>query len=591
MATLICDTECYKNYWLCIFYDPIKDRSIKLELYDGCELNIDRLETIMRSHKIITFNGQRYDLPMIYGAIAGLTNYQLKCMSDDIILTNAMWWLMSDKYDFTIRKTNHIDIINCLIGTASLKLYGARIHFPKLQELPIDPSASIHTKGREILRYYCLNDCKVTFALFDHLIKENQLRVDLSRKYNIDLRSKSDAQIAEAVIKHEYTRLTGKMIPKPTVKRAYKYRAPYFISFDSPELKGLLAEIEEMDFRIKPGSGAVICPKELNKRMVTIGKTKYRMGIGGLHAANKKEKHITDDEYQVLSIDVTSYYPNIILNARFFPKHIGPIFLDIFGGIVKDRLAAKKAKDEAEAKLLKIVVNGTFGKFGNRYSAVYAPDLMFHTTVTGQLALLMLIEQLESYNLHVVSANTDGLELRVPKTEMNILKNVISDWESDTGFVMEYINYKSIHYEHCNSYIALTEDDEMKCKGIFTTDDIGKNIVNTVCVNAVKALIKDGIPIEETINGCENINDFITIRTVRGGAVKDGVPIGKAIRWYYSDDTETPINYKKNGNKVPKSDGAVPLMDLCDGIPYDLDYDWYINETNKMLTKIGYYND
>jgi hypothetical protein len=44
------------------------------------------------------------------------------------------------------------------------------------------------------------------------------------------------------------------------------------------------------------------------------------------------------------------------------------------------------------ADSLKITINGSFGKLGNYYSALYAPDLMVQVTVTGQLALLKLIE-------------------------------------------------------------------------------------------------------------------------------------------------------------------------------------------------------
>ena len=41
---------------------------------------------------------------------------------------------------------------------------------------------------------------------------------------------------------------------------------------------------------------------------------------------------------------------------------------------------------------LKICVNGSFGKLGSKFSFLYAPELLIQTTMTGQLALLMLIE-------------------------------------------------------------------------------------------------------------------------------------------------------------------------------------------------------
>ena len=42
-----------------------------------------------------------------------------------------------------------------------------------------------------------------------------------------------------------------------------------------------------------------------------------------------------------------------------------------------------------------------------------------------------------------------------------------------------------------------------------------------------------------------------------------------------------------NGNKVPKSDGAVPLMVYPEEFPDNVDFDWYIEEANKILGHIG----
>jgi hypothetical protein len=75
---------------------------------------------------------------------------------------------------------------------------------------------------------------------------------------------------------------------------------------------------------------------------------------------------------------------------------------------------------------------------------------------------------------------------------------------------------------------------------------------------------------------------------VNGGAVKAGKVIGKAIRWYYGADELDAIFYITSGNKVPRSDGAVPLMHLPEKLPSDIDFQWYINEANDMLKQIGY---
>jgi hypothetical protein len=78
----------------------------------------------------------------------------------------------------------------------------------------------------------------------------------------------------------------------------------------------------------------------------------------------------------------------------------------------------------------------------------------------------------------------------------------------------------------------------------------------------------------------------LTIRKVTGGAVFDDEVIGKAIRWYYAKGRHGSIHYKKNGNRVPSSEGAVPMMALGD-LPADIDYDWYITRANEMLVEIA----
>ena len=108
---------------------------------------------------------------------------------------------------------------------------------------------------------------------------------------------------------------------------------------------------------------------------------------------------------------------------------------------------------------------------------------------------------------------------------------------------------------------------------------------------AVLKYLENGTPIEDTVRNCLDIRRFLTVRTVKGGAVKGEELLGRAIRWYYAKGETGTINYKVNGNKVPRSDGAVPLMNLPDELPNNIDYDWYINEANDILKVIGHESD
>ena len=93
--------------------------------------------------------------------------------------------------------------------------------------------------------------------------------------------------------------------------------------------------------------------------------------------------------------------------------------------------------------------------------------------------------------------------------------------------------------------------------------------------------------IEETINNCTDIEKFVSVKNVRGGGVYKGGYLGKVVRWYYSYLAFGHIEYKLNGNKVPRSEGAMPCMVLPDKLPDDIDYDWYVKESEKILEEIG----
>ena len=535
---------------------------------------------------IITFNGWRYDYPMWGALLANKTNAELKQISDDIILNGTMPWVIEKRYGIEIPPMDHIDIINVLPLTASLKIYGGRINFPKLQDLPLDPSAIITAEDAPLMRKYCGNDCQVTWALTHKVQPQIEVREKMGIQYGLDLRSKSDAQIAEAVIASEYVKITGTPLYKPdSVKPSYKYDRPEFIDFKGPTLSKILGDISRARFTIKPSNGQVEEPDEL-KQVIEIDDKKYKMGIGGLHSVDEPGSVTTNEEHFLVDIDVASYYPRIILNGGYYPDHMGTVFLEIYENIVTKRLAAKASGDDVTNAALKIVINGTFGKFGSMYSKIYAPRLMFHTTVTGQLALLMLIEEFADTSIEVLSANTDGLTLRVKHSDQHLLKILVADWEITTGFKMESTDYQSYHRRDVNNYMVITDDGKTKVKGTFAETGLSKNPANSIIYEAITAYFRNGDAVEFTIEQCNDLTKFISLRTVKGGAYWGDEILGKSVRWYHSWLSAIPIQYRTNDKKVPLTDGTVPLMDLPEQIPYDLNRQWYIDEANKLLEKM-----
>jgi hypothetical protein len=531
----------------------------------------------------VTFNGINYDLPIIKLAFNGATNATLKAANDAIILSKFKPWDIEREFgQVSPLEIDHIDIMEVAPGRTGLKAYGGRLHSKRLQDLPIDPAASICPEQRAELRHYCKNDLDTTADLFNKLRPQIELREKMSLEYGLDLRSKSDAQIAEAVIRKKMEDILGHRVYRPDIHPDYRflYRVPKFIKFQTPGLQRLLDVIRASEFSLDE-NGAVVMPKELEGLHVRVADAVYKLGIGGLHSTETSIGH----KGPLYDRDVTSYYPSIILNEGLYPSHLGPEFLSVYREIYDTRLAAKSSGDMVVADALKIVLNGSSGKFGSKWSVLYSPELMIQVTVTGQLSLLMLIEMLELQGIPVVSANTDGVVIDGPKC---VIDWIVGQWETATGFNTEEAVYDWIYQKDVNNYIALKSGGKLKLKGLYSTGSLSKNPTTPICVESVIAFLRDGYPIERTVQECENITKFLTCRKVEGGAQYGGAYLGKVVRWYYADGETRHIEYVSNGHKVAKSQGARPIMDLPDQFPDDLDDAWYIREANSILKDIGY---
>lgn len=585
----VLDVECYPNYFLVMVREIESGRTMAFEQYEGKPLDRVGIANALRTYRVYTFNGRNYDMPMVLLALQGVSNVDLKKVSDQIIAEGLTPWRFEERYGVSVPSfVDHVDLIEVAPGDASLKIYGGRLHSRRMQDLPIRPSARINPEQRELLKRYCGNDLAITIDLRKALAQEIALREVMSDQYGMDLRSKSDAQIAEAVIKSQVEKAIGQRVERPTIEpgTSFHYRVPRFIEFRTPQLQGILDEVRSARFTVGQ-NGNVLMPDVLNDARIEIGESIYRMGIGGLHSSEKSISHYSDDRYVLIDRDVSSYYPMLILVSKLAPRQLGHAFLRAYKGHVEARLAAKKAGDKVGASSRKIMVNGTFGKLGSPWSVFYAPDLMIQVTVSGQLALLMLIESLELAGISVISANTDGMVARVPRDRIDDFKAIVFDWELATGFDTEETRYVSVHSRDVNNYIAIAEGGKVKVKGVYAPASLAKNPTNEICVDAAVEYLRSGKPIEDTIEECQDIRRFICVRSVRGGAVKNGEYVGKAIRWYYARGERGAIRYQTSGNTVPRTEGARPLMELPDELPNDIDYEWYIREAYGILEDVG----
>lgn len=585
--SLILDIELLPGYLLVQFLNLQSGRITPFEMFDGQPFNRAAIVQVLKQYRLVGFNLRYFDLPILGMALSGASIPKMITARDAIIGGRTKFWELGLEHP----ACEWIDLLEVAPGVmASLKIYGGRMHSRRLQDLPFEPNHVVTPEERPVVRHYCANDLYTTRDLYEALAPELQLRAGLGEKYKLDLMSKSDAQMAEAIIKAGVQARGRKIERRPVNARAgdtFHYQVPEWVSFDSAPLRASLATVRATPFEIDD-DGYVSMPKALYFMRVEVGAGTYRMGMGGLHSSESRQSFNTDEHHVIVDRDVASYYPSIILRCGLGPETMGQHFRSIYQGLVDQRLAAKKAGDKATADGLKIAVNGTFGKLGSPYSPLYAPELLIQVTVTGQLALLMLIEALEGEGIQVISANTDGVTIRCPRRLVPMMDLIVWDWEHRTGFTTEAVEYRSIHSRDVNAYVAIKADGGVKVKGFSEGTNLMRNPQGQIATIAAIAFLRDGTPVERTILDCKDLRQFLYLRTVTGGAIDArGTYMGKVVRWYVGAGKHGVIRYKKNHNSVPNTEAAVPVMDLPDTFPPDIDYDYYVSSAHALLESLG----
>ena len=563
------------------------------------------------SHMLIGFNSINYDNVIVTAMINGHSAKEIYKISKNLIEDDGRHW----QYPNEVKHT--IDIMEVAPGTASLKLYGARIGVRKLQDLPYSPHEKHTKKMWKHVCKYNVNDLHLTSALYKKLLPQFEIRKKIGAKYGIDVMSRSDAQVAEDVFK-EVLGIDRK--PKIDRPKSVRYKAPKYVKFKSKQLNELKDRFENEVYEINQKTGKFLTIEWMKEKVSLYGND-YTIGIGGLHS-NEKNLTVRGD---LKNADISSMYPSLIINSGKYPTQLGADWLKIYKGFRDDRIKIKHTDKELSA-MLKIFLNGSYGKLNSVYSILYAPHLMLDTTITGQLSLLMVIESLGDAGIKVVSANTDGVEY-IDSTNKG--KKIIDKLGKKMGLDWEHASYKGLYARDVNSYIAVY-DGYVKRKGFFADGGLSKNPEHPIVQDAIAEYLLNGTPIDETIRSCDDISKFCVSRQVNGGALwspkyypnteefdkfivdfeagkrkdnkalrkrnedyqksfilseRDKWYIGKVVRYYYSTEGKS-MYIAKTGGRVPKTEGCKPMLKLAKKTPYDLDYDRYISLANRYLYEI-----
>jgi hypothetical protein len=587
--------------------------------------------------RMVGFNNYGYDYPVTHDLIMSLNT---KATAEQIIqrafakskaIINAghhrrfdhiIWDNDQVVNQVDLYKIHHFD--NNARAT-SLKILEFNMRSEDVQDLPFDPETELTDKQIDILLQYNRHDVLQTHKFYlksqDHI----QFREVLTEKYNRNFLNHNDTKIGKDFFvmqlekslgkKACYIIKDGKRQPRQTKRDQIHLRDVIFpyVEFERPEFnavldwlnrqtitetKGVFTRLEEDSL----GSLAQYCDhkKEVGKIKnlnAIVDGMKFIFGTGGLHASVESTTVVSDEYFIIVDLDVTSYYPSLGICNRIYPQHLSPKFCDIYTDVKDQRTTYKKGSPEN--KMLKLALNGVYGDSNNQYSPFFDPQYTMAITINGQLLLCMLSESLmKVHGLHMIQANTDGITVILPRTQLNELQQRCSAWELSTGLDLEHACYSRMFIRDVNNYIAEYEDGKLKRKGAYEYElDWHQNHSSLVVQKAVEAHLVHDADLREFIENHDDIFDFfLRTKVPRSSKLmlrKDGsdTQIQNVTRYYISTNggklikIMPPLKDKTEWREIGinKSWLATPcnLVDT-DSLP-NINFDFYVQEALKMV--------
>lgn len=384
----------------------------------------------------------------------------------------------------------------------SLKALEIAMKMDSVEDLPFPVGSHLDDAQKKILWSYNDHDVDATLEFYKASYDMIQFREELTEKYGKDFMNHNDTKIGAEVFITEleksgvpcYEKKGGKRSPRQTIRKEIPLKeciVPY-VKLEHPAFQMIQSYLESQVIRETKGAFSDIrCTPEMVKWMdpkkvkvwlkgskkprrlchvpadadlndakfvasslhCQINGLNYEFGTGGLHASLHREIIISNDKMKVRDRDVASYYPNLAIKNKIYPAHLSEKFCEIYEFLYNERLRVGKKTMMGGA--FKLALNGTYGNSNNEYSPFYDPQYTMTITVSGQLSLCMLVEQLLKVpGLRMIQCNTDGITYHCPVEYLDHVDNVCKWWEQVTKLELEEACYSRMFIRDCNNYIA-----------------------------------------------------------------------------------------------------------------------------------------
>ena len=558
------DFEVFKHDWLLVTCDPIERK------WTVCYNKPKGLKRFYEEHKTdiwVGYNTRNYDAYIMKAILLG---FDPKEVSDWIIVQGRKGWEYSSMF-------NSIQLFNydCMTKFYSLKqLEGFMGNDMEETSVPFNLDRKLTDDEMLETIKYCKHDVEQTMEVFIRNKADFDAHMNLLKTFNLPLKniSRTQAQLSALALgcvrKDHFDEWDIQLVDTLRIRK-YQKVIDWFMNKAN--------QSEDMSLTMD------VCG------------VPHQFGLGGLHGAPDQPIH---RKGLILHVDVTSFYPSIMIRYDMLSRNVSD--KAVFKEIYDLRVALKKAGKKKEQAPYKIILNSTFGICNDPTSAAYDPRQAKNVCINGQLLLLDLLEHLEGH-CEVIQSNTDGLIIQIPDTDeaFNTVDDICYEWEQRTGMGLGFDVITEIWQKDVNNYIFRFENGKLERKGAYVKplNDLDNDlpIINTALVDCMTKKI----PIEQTINQCDDLKQFQKIVKVSSkyqcGWHNGKRLVNKTFRVFASTNwTDTYIGkIKTDGGTIEKfantPEHCFIMNEDINGkkVPDNLDREYYIDLANKRLKQFG----
>lgn len=460
---VVYDIETYPNLFTIAFM-PLGGNHVRaFEISERADQRHQIIAFVKSCSSMIGFNNVGFDWPLLKMLLEypNVTTQALNNHAEGLIkgFASIDWTPAIPQVD--LFRIHHFDN---KAKTTSLKKLEFNMRMNSVRNLPFKPGSIIPRNAIDAVLTYNCYDVRAT-ELFYHKSAD---KIAFRNSLNPAWINYSDSKIGKqyvidalewAGIECYRTNERGRRVPKQTL---WPNGVPLkdiilpLIQFRTPQLQTLLMDIRSQ----------TIAEEDAFKREFQLGGIDVTFGKGGLHASVNRRKY-TDGI--ILDLDVVSYYPNIAIKNKIYPRHLGIEFCAIYDELFEKRKLTKKG--ESANLALKLGLNSVFGDSGNPHSVFFDLSYMYAITINGQLMLLMLAEELLRIpGLELIQCNTDGLTVRVPEAGRAYVDAIAKTWMNKTRMTLEQVQYKRLFIRDVNNYIGEFLNGKKKHKGAYLID-------------------------------------------------------------------------------------------------------------------------